>query len=244
MHVLIIEDDLRTLSGMRQLLENRQMAVETASLGKEGLGVALQKDHDLILLDLGLPDMHGFDVLKKLRGADNDTPVMILSGTADVEAKTKGLRMGADDYIVKPFQAPELLARISAVVRRSNGHSHSMVRFGGLTVNLDAQWVECRGARIHLSRKEYAIVELLALRKGQVVTRDMFVSHLYGGRDAPDEKIIEVFISKIRKKFETVLDGDGLIETVWGQGYMIRDPEQAGDVDADIPPCGPKHVAA
>ena len=227
MRVLIVEDDPRTSSSVRTLLEDEKMAVDVAGAGEEGLARALRQSYDVMLLDLGLPDTHGFDVLKKLRAAGSDMPVMVVSGTDDVRTKAQGLWLGGDDYIVKPFRAPELLARISAVVRRARGHAQSLIQVGELTVNLDSQWAEHNGGRIHLSSKEYAVLELLALRRGQVVSREALMNHLYGMMDTPNDKIIEVFVSKLRKKLQDALDGCDLIETIWGRGYMLTDPDGA-----------------
>lgn len=204
------------------------MAVDVAAAGQEGLARALRQHYDVMLLDLGLPDTHGFDVLKKLRAAGSDMPVMVVSGTDDVRTKAQGLWLGGDDYIVKPFRAPELLARISAVVRRSRGHAQTLIQIGSLTVNLDSQWAEHNGGRIHLSSKEYGVLELLALRRGQVVSREALMGHLYGVMDTPNDKIIEVFVSKLRKKLQDTLDGYDMIETIWGRGYMLCDPDGAG----------------
>ena len=171
--------------------------------------------------------MHGYDVLKKLRVAKVMTPVLILSGNSEMDSKVRSFGFGADDYVTKPFHREELVARIHAVVRRSKGHSQSVIRTGKLAVNLDAKIVEVDGARVHLTAKEYAIVELLSLRKGTTITKEMFLNHLYGGMDEPELKIIDVFICKLRKKLGLAC-GDSCIETVWGRGYVLRDPE--GDV--------------
>lgn len=234
MRVLIVEDDPRTSRSVRALLEDEKMAVDVADAGEEGLARALRQNYDVMLLDLGLPDTHGFDVLKKLRAAGSDMPVMVVSGTDDVRTKAQGLWLGGDDYIVKPFRAPELLARISAVVRRARGHAQALIQLGELTVNLDSQWAERNGARIHLSSKEYGVLELLALRRGQIVSREALMGHLYGVMDTPNDKIIEVFVSKLRKKLQDALDGCDLIETIWGRGYMLTDPDgvQAAAVPA------------
>ena len=156
--------------------------------------------------------------------------MLILSGNAIVEAKVKALGFGADDYMTKPFHKDELVARIQAVVRRSKGHSQSVITTGKLTVNLDAKTVEVDGARVHLTGKEYQMLELLSLRKGTTLTKEMFLNHLYGGMDEPELKIIDVFICKLRKKLAAATDGDNYIETVWGRGYVLRDP-QDGEAD-------------
>lgn len=227
MRVLVVEDDPRTSNSVRALLEGEKMAVDVAAAGEDGLIRALRQRYDVMLLDLGLPDTHGFDILRKLRAAGCDMPVMLISGTSDGRTKAQGLWLGGDDYIVKPYRAPELLARISAVVRRARGHAQTLIQIGDLTVNLDSQWAERNGCRIHLSSKEYGVLELLALRRGQVVSREALMAHLYGVMDAPNDKIIEVFVSKLRKKLQDVLDGPDLIETIWGRGYMLCDPDGA-----------------
>ena len=182
-------------------------------------------DYDLILLDMNLPDMSGLDVLRNLRVGRIETPVMILSGSSEIDTKVKTFTGGADDYMTKPFHKDELVARIHAVVRRSQGHAQSVIKTGDITVNLDAKTVEVRGSRVHLTGKEYQMLELLSLRKGTTLTKEMFLNHLYGGRDEPEVKIIDVFICKLRKKLN-LLAKDDYIETVWGRGYMLRDPQR------------------
>ncbi|TCJ32180.1 response regulator transcription factor [Parafrankia sp. BMG5.11] len=194
-------------------------------LVQEGLDLGKLHDYDIILRDLNLPDMHGYDVLKKLRVAKIQTPVLILSGISDMEAKVRTFGYGADEYVTKPFHREELVARIQAVVRRSKGHSQSVIRTGKVTVNLDSKTVEVGDARVHLTGKEYAIVELLSLRKGATLTKEMFLNHLYGGMDEPEGKIIDVFICKLRKKLTLACGGENYIETVWGRGYGLRDIE-------------------
>ncbi|MEP6830523.1 MAG: response regulator transcription factor, partial [Rhizomicrobium sp.] len=203
-------------------------------LGEEGIDLGKLYDYDIIVLDLQLPDMSGFEVLKALRVAKVQTPVLILSGNAIVEAKVKALGFGADDYMTKPFHKDELVARIQAVVRRSKGHSQSVITTGKLTVNLDAKTVEVDGQRVHLTGKEYQMLELLSLRKGTTLTKEMFLNHLYGGMDEPELKIIDVFICKLRKKLAAAIDGDNYIETVWGRGYVLRDPQDSGGEQAAV----------
>jgi two-component system cell cycle response regulator CtrA len=177
-------------------------------------------------LDLSLPDMNGFDVLKSLRIAKVRAPILILSGNAVVEAKIKALKFGADDYLTKPFHKDELVARIQAVVRRSKGHSQAIVSTGKLSVNLDTKTVEVGGEMIHLTGKEYQMLELLSLRKGTTLSKEMFLNHLYGDDNEPEVKIIDVFICKLRKKLTAAADGIDYIETIWGRGYALRDPNQ------------------
>jgi len=224
MRVLLIEDDSAMARSIELMLRSEGFNVYTTDLGEEGIDLGKLYDYDIIVLDLQLPDMSGFDVLKHLRVAKVQTPVLILSGNAIVEAKVKALGFGADDYMTKPFHKDELVARIQAVVRRSKGHSQSVITTGKLIVNLDAKTVEVDGSRVHLTGKEYQMLELLSLRKGTTLTKEMFLNHLYGGMDEPELKIIDVFICKLRKKLATATNGDNYIETVWGRGYVLRDP--------------------
>jgi two-component system cell cycle response regulator CtrA len=224
MRVLLIEDDSATAQSIELMLKADGFNVYTTDLGEEGVDLGKLYDYDIILLDLNLPDMPGFDVLKTLRVAKVNTPILILSGLADIDAKVRGLGYGADDYMTKPFHKDELVARIHAVVRRSKGHSQSVIRTGDVVVNLDAKTVEVAGQRVHLTGKEYQMLELLSLRKGTTLTKEMFLNHLYGGMDEPELKIIDVFICKLRKKLAAATGGEHHIETVWGRGYVLRDP--------------------
>ncbi len=229
MRVLLIEDDSATAQSIELMLKSDGFNVYTTDLGEEGVDLGKIYDYDIILLDLNLPDMNGFDVLKSLRLAKIGTPILILSGLGDIENKVRGLGFGADDYITKPINKAELVARIHAIVRRSNGLSQSVIESGKLTVNLDTKTVEVENQRVHLTGKEYQMLELLSLRKGTTLTKEMFLNHLYGGMDEPELKIIDVFICKLRKKLAAATDGAHYIETVWGRGYVLRDPveEQA-----------------
>jgi two-component system cell cycle response regulator CtrA len=179
----------------------------------------------IVLLDLNLPDMSGYDVLRALRISRVKTPILILSSLNGIDNKVKGLGFGADDdYLTKPFHKEELVARIRAVVRRSAGPSESVVRCGDLVVKLDQQRAEFAGRDLHLTTKEYQIVELLAMRQGSPITEEMFLNHLYGGMDEPEQKIIDVFICKTRKKLMEASGGRDYIETIWGRGYTLREP--------------------
>lgn len=227
MRVLLIEDDPSTQQSLKMMLESSSMVVDATDLGEDGLEIGKLYDYDIIILDLMLPDIDGMEVLRRLRDARVVTPVLILSGLTESENKVKGLASGADDYLTKPFNKAELLARIQAIVRRSQGHSQSMIETGKLSVNLDARSVDVNGQSIHLTGKEYGILELLSLRKGTTLTKEMFLNHLYGGMDEPELKIIDVFICKLRKKLSTATEGESYIETVWGRGYVMRDPDSA-----------------
>jgi len=225
MRVLLVEDDPATAKSIEMMLTHANLNVYTTDLGEEGIDLAKLYDYDLILLDLGLPDMTGHEVLRNLRLARVETPILILSGADDTDNKIKGFGFGADDYLTKPFHREELVARIHAIIRRSKGHAQSVIRTGKVVVNLDAKTVEVDSRSVHLTGKEYQMLELLSLRKGTTLTKEMFLNHLYGGMDEPELKIIDVFICKLRKKLSTATGGENYIETVWGRGYVLRDPD-------------------
>jgi len=224
MRVLVIEDDSATAQSIELMLKSESFSVYTTELGEEGIDLGKLYDYDIILLDLNLPDMSGFEVLRKLRISKVTTPILILSGLAGIEDKIKGLGFGADDYMTKPFHKDELVARIQAIVRRSKGHAQSVINTDDLCVNLDSKTVNINGARVHVTSKEYQMLELLSLRKGMTLTKESFLNHLYGGMNEPGMKIIDVFICKLRKKLSNASGGKDYIETVWGRGYMLREP--------------------
>jgi two-component system cell cycle response regulator CtrA len=224
MRVLVVEDDSATAASIELMLRSEGFICDTTDLGEDGLEIGKLYDYDIIILDLMLPDIDGYEVLRRLRAARVRTPILILSGLGELDHKIKGLGFGADDFLTKPFDRRELIARIQAIVRRSKGHSESVIRTGKLQINLDNHAVEVDGQPLHLTGKEYGILELLSLRKGTTLTKEMFLNHLYGGMDEPELKIIDVFICKLRKKLAVATNGETYIETVWGRGYVLRDP--------------------
>jgi two-component system cell cycle response regulator CtrA len=224
MRILLIEDDLTTARGVAKILSASAMVVDVADNGEDGLDLAKVYDYDLVMLDLMLPDMEGYEVVRRLRAARKDTPVLILSGVGKPQAKVKGFSLGADDFLVKPFDAQELVARVQAIVRRSKGFARSVLTVGSLSLDHAAREVSVDGRPVHLTGKEYAILELLTLRKGIVLTKEAFLNHLYGGMDEPEVKIIDVFICKLRKKLAQA-GAEDLIGTVWGRGYVLREPQ-------------------
>lgn len=227
MRVLLVEDDAAMQKSIQLMLSAEGgYIVDATSLGEDGLEIGKLYDYDIIILDLMLPDMDGYEVLRRLRASRVTTPILILSGLSDLDNKIKGLGFGADDYLTKPFDKRELIARVQAIIRRSKGHSESVIRTGKLTVNLDAKAASVEGHPLHLTGKEYGILELLSLRKGTTLTKEMFLNHLYGGMDEPELKIIDVFVCKLRKKLVTATEGENYIETVWGRGYVLRDPTE------------------
>ncbi|TAG12284.1 MAG: DNA-binding response regulator [Rhodobacterales bacterium] len=224
MRILLVEDDPTTSRSIELMQTHANLNVYCTDMGEDGVDLAKLYDYDLILLDLNLPDMSGHDVLRQIRQARVETPILILSGSDDTENKLKGFGFGADDYLTKPFHREELVARIHAIIRRSKGHSQSVIKTGRVAVNLDAKTVDVEGKTVHLTGKEYQMLELLSLRKGTTLTKEMFLNHLYGGMDEPELKIIDVFICKLRKKLAEATGGANYIETVWGRGYVLRDP--------------------
>lgn len=233
MRILLIEDDTPTAKSIEALLKKEGLLVDSTSFGQYGLEVGKIYDYDGIILDLMLPDIEGVEVIKKLRAANVRTPVIVLSGISECKDKVKCLDIGADDYITKPFEGTELVSRVQAVVRRSKGHAESIIKIGRMTINLQSRRVDIDGKALHLTGKEYAILELLCLRKGATLTKDMFLNHLYGGMDEPELKIIDVFVCKLRKKLIDALDGECYIETIWGRGYTIKDTVEQTDFNKE-----------
>ena len=225
--ILLVDDEAHIIELASLYLEQDGFQTISAGDGIEALQKVADANPALMVLDLMLPELDGYEVCRRLRAEDNALPIIMLTARDDDVDKIVGLEMGADDYMTKPFHKDELVARIQAVVRRSKGHSQSVITTGKLTVNLDAKTVEDDGQRVHLTGKEYQMLELLSLRKGTTLTKEMFLNHLYGGMDEPELKIIDVFICKLRKKLAAATGGQNYIETVWGRGYVLREPEQA-----------------
>lgn len=229
MRILLVEDDVPIARFLSLTLRSASAVVDQADLGEEALELVRHYDYDIVILDLMLPDIEGYEVVRRMRAARIDIPVLILSGLSRTQAKIKGLGVGADDFVTKPFDKAELLARMQAVIRRSRGLSQSLLRIGDVEINLDSKEVSVAGMPLHLTGKEYSILELLALRKGFVLTKEAFLNHLYGGIDEPEIKIVDVFICKLRKKLAKA-GVTNLIGTVWGRGYMIREATPGGMV--------------
>ena len=226
MRVLIIEDDRLISRAIELMLGGAGFAHDTVASGIEGIEIAGAGDYDAIILDLTLPDLHSSDVLRRIRSARVTAPVMILTCNSSLDSKVSGSELGADDYVTKPFQRSELLARIHALVRRSRGLVRSVVTTGPISVDLTDHAVEVRGRRLNLTGKEFAILEMLSLRKGATLSKEMLLAGIYGGRDEPSLKIIDVWVCKLRRKLSDAGAGaTGCIETVWGRGYVLRDPE-------------------
>ncbi|KAB2837180.1 MAG: response regulator transcription factor [Caedimonadaceae bacterium] len=226
MRVLVIEDDQGTAKALQMMLQSEGFVCDTTAVGEDGLDIARHYEYDLIILDLMLPDIDGYEILRRLRAVQVTTPVLILSGLSDIDDKIKGLGIGADDYLTKPFNKDELLARVRAIIRRSKGHSNSVITIGRIRIDLNAKTVEADAKLLRLTGREYAILELLAIRKGATLSKEIFLNHLYGGMEEPEFKIIDVFVCKLRKKLADALSGENYIETVWGRGYVLREPKK------------------
>jgi two-component system cell cycle response regulator CtrA len=227
MRILVVEDDAGTARSLELMLKAEGFVIDLAEVGEDALEIGKLYDHDLMLLDLMLPDISGHEVLRRLRLAKVHTPVLILSGVSGIDERIKALGYGADDFLTKPFDKRELIARIRAIVRRAKGHDHSAIEIGDLTVDLERKAVSADGQPIPLTAKEFAMLELLALRKGTVVTKESFLNHLYGGLDEPEVKIIDVFMCKLRKKLQDAT-GKNYVQTIWGRGYKIGDLFEQG----------------
>lgn len=227
MKVLLIEDDKITADLIQKILRDENLFCDVVSNAEEALQIVKVYQYDAIVLDIGLPDINGYELLQKFRDGSIRTPILVLSGYQTIQDKVRALGFGADDYLTKPFVAEELVVRLKALIRRSEGHASAIIKVGELELNLDAQCILARGVPVDLTGKEYQILEFLLLRKNSTVTKANFLNHLYSGMDEPEEKIIDVFMCKIRRKLQDVLGNEGkqYIETVWGRGYVIRDPE-------------------
>ena len=224
MRILLVEQDPALATAIGTALNTAAIPADRAVSGQEALEHAWHCDYDLILLGLALPDMTGLELIRRLRAAGRDTPLLVLARAAERQARLACFELGADDVLASPFDTPELMARLQAVVRRAKGFSQPVLAIGPLTLHLGTRDVMVHGRPLHLTGKEYAVLELLALRKGQVLTKDAFLNHLYGGIDEPEVKIIDVFICKLRKKLEKA-GCPSLIGTVWGRGHVLREPE-------------------
>jgi two-component system, cell cycle response regulator CtrA len=241
MRILLIEDDGATAQSVMLMLKAVGLDVDAASFGQQGVDRGKSDDYDLILLDLMLPDMSGFEVLRALRRDYIRTPVLVLSSLDGVRDKAKALGFGADDYLTKPFHKDELIARIHAVSRRCKKQAPSVIQVGDLVVNVDHRTVALAGVPLHLTLKEYEILALLAVRQGTTLTKEMLLTHLYGGIDEPCLKIVDVFLCKLRKKLAAVSPGLNYIETIWGRGYVLNDPAKQRRMST-VEPAGSGHA--
>ncbi len=216
MRLLVIEDEPDLRSAIVQSLAEAGYAVDQAADGSEGLYKAKVWDYDAIVLDLMLPLKNGWEVLGELRKTKG-TPVLILSARDAIPDRVRGLDSGADDYLVKPFSIAELLARVRVLVRRGSGFAHSIVIVGPVTVNLTDRTISKENQPVVLTAREFALVELLVLNRGRLITRAKIYDHIFGEDDESLSNLVEVHVSHIRKKL-----GAEFIETRRGQGYIVH----------------------
>jgi two-component system cell cycle response regulator CtrA len=228
MKILLVEDDVTTAEIIQRFLRDENLFCDCIMTGEEAFQVGKIYDYDVIILDLHLPDMNGHELLQRLRDSAVSSPILVLSGFQSIQDKVKALGFGADDYMTKPFASEELIVRLKALARRAEGHSSAIIRVGEIQLNLDTQHIEVAGRPLQLTGKEYQILEFLLVRKGATVTKNNFLNRLYSGMDEPEEKIIDVFMCKIRRKLEDILGPSGrdYIETIWGRGYVLREPNK------------------
>lgn len=233
MRVLLIGQDPANAASVEMMLRTENFDCDTTDLGTGGVEVGKLHNYDVILLDLSVPNINGYEVLRRLRRARVRTPVLIFLGRAELDRRIKDLGVGNDDFLTNLLDHGELIARIQAVARRITSHCESTIRTGKLVVNLDTREVSVDDHSVHLTGKEYGILELLSLRKSTTLTKEMFLNHLYGGIHEPEVKIIDVFVCKLRKKLAQATGGNHYIETVWGRGYRLRDPDSGTEVRTD-----------
>ncbi len=222
MRTLLVENDPTIARGLTQFFRTSGIIADLADTAEEALELVRHYDYDLVVAELTLPEMDGADFVRRLRIGRNAVPVLIMSSNPRPEARIKAFNAGADDVLGKPFDSAELMARMRAIVRRSKGFADPSLTVGPLVLKQDSREVTVHGREVKLTGKEYAILELLVLRKGSVLTKDAFLNHLYGGMDEPEAKIIDVFICKLRKKLNLAA-AENLIITIWGRGYMLRE---------------------
>jgi two-component system, cell cycle response regulator CtrA len=229
MRVLLIEDDLSTAKSVQLSLLVQDIKCTICHTGYEGVTQATNSQYDIILLDMILPDLDGTEVIYKLRQNKVQTPILILSAITHPDQKIKALKLGADDYMTKPFNNTELIARIKAIVKRANKDIKSIAHIGKVTIDFNLKTVKVLDKHIHLTDKEYAIVELLALKRTGFSTKEHIMEYLYGNINQAPIKIINVFICRVRKKLEKASGGYNFIQTVWGSGYrLLEEGEKLG----------------
>ena len=222
MRVLIIEDERRLADNIQLVLKQELgYEVETSFNGREGYYLALSGQYDMIILDLMLPEMDGLEILRNIRAHQVKTPVMVLTARNTHEEIVQGLNLGCDDYLTKPFDIKELMARSQALIRRSFGQASSVVTMGDLSVDLVAQRAFYLGEPVILPAKEYRLLEYLVLHAGRIVSKSQIQKNLYTLETEIESNVIEVYISALRKQFDPILPYR-LIHTIRGQGYMLE----------------------
>ncbi|MEM9440195.1 MAG: response regulator transcription factor [Pseudomonadota bacterium] len=223
MRALLVDDDSSAFQLLTVAVQSENMIIEQAETGSDAIEMAKIYDFDAVILEQDLPDIEGHRLVQRMRNADIKLPIMMLSRIDQKQATINAINAGADDYMTKPFDREELVVRLRAIIRRSKGHAGSVVRIGRLAVDMSAKTVEIDGKPLQATAKEYGILELLALRRGMTLTKENFLDHLYGGMDEPEQKVIDVFICKLRKKIAAIAGDQNPIRTIWGRGYTLED---------------------
>jgi DNA-binding response OmpR family regulator len=222
MKILIIEDEKSLARLIKKGLEENYFTVDVSFDGIEGMHMAETWPYDAILLDIMLPGIDGFEILQSLRDRKYDVPVLIITARGETEERIKGLNIGADDYIPKPFDLSELIARLRSVIRRSKGKPSPVLLIEDLAIDLNARTVTRGGQVINLSAREFTLLEYLALNSGRVVSRTELIDHIYGSDTEWDSNIIDVYINYLRNKIDKGF-GRALIHTMRGAGYILKE---------------------
>lgn len=226
MRVLLVEDSRRQRDYVGQAFRRAGYAIDIADNGEDGLWLAQSNDYDVVVLDIMLPKLDGLSVLAQLRDGGNDTHVLLLTAKDTVDDRVKGLDQGADDYLVKPFAMAELIARVQALARRRHGVKAPTLAIGGLVIDTTKRAVTREGVAIDLAPREYALLEYMAMRRGEVISRTEIEAHIYDERSEPMSNVVDTAIYKLRRKID--VDGEpSLIETRRGMGYTLRSVDEA-----------------
>ncbi len=233
--ILLVEDHAALLKATRQGLEEEGFAVDTAKDGAEADAKARATNYDVIVLDIMLPVVDGLTLLKRWRADGINTHVLLLTARTTTEDKVAGLNTGADDYLTKPPEFDELLARVRALVRRGHQVKNPLITIHDLTIDTAAKQVERSGKKINLTPREYALLEFLAFHRGRVVTRTMIWEHLYDEYDENTSNVVDVYIRYLRNKMDKGFDPP-LILTKWGEGYLLRGEDGPPPAGAVVPP--------
>jgi two-component system, OmpR family, response regulator PhoP len=221
MRILVVEDEVKLCEQIQHFFADKGFAVDTANTGSDGYYMGKEYPIDAAIIDIGLPDFSGIELIKRLRKDKIIVPILILTARSRWQEKVEGLEAGADDYLVKPFHYEELLARINALIRRSVGQAHPVLTHDNIELDTVAQEVSVSGEKLELTAYEYKVLEYLMFRKGEVISKSVLTAHIYDEDFERDSNVLEVFIGRLRKK----LDPDGTrkpIETLRGRGYMIH----------------------